>query len=121
MLLQLNDVYLMLTGDAEKEVWQKIAGQIPANTQFFKVPHHGSVNGSLDAKGKPLWISQCARAKLCISSHIKSKDQIFPDQEVLTMLEQNGKLPGQGYFRTDRHYHITFETDGQDTTVRYWH
>ncbi len=46
LAITLGQVVFVLTGDAEADgVWTHIASQIPANTRFFKVPHHGSANG----------------------------------------------------------------------------
>jgi L-ascorbate metabolism protein UlaG (beta-lactamase superfamily) len=50
--LKLNGVSFFLTGDAEADVWAQIAQKIPPSTQFFKVPHHGSVNGTFDKQKK---------------------------------------------------------------------
>lgn len=117
--LELNQVSFMLTGDAEADVWHTVAPMIPANTEFFKVPHHGSVNGSLESdKVTPTWLNNCpAAAKLGISSHIRP--HTHPDAEVIQLFEGNHRE----YYRTDLHYHASFETCGQagDTVVRYFH
>ena len=52
LALKLHQQTCMLTGDAEEEVWNVIKNQIPNDTVFFKVPHHGSRNGSLDQQGQ---------------------------------------------------------------------
>lgn len=106
---------VILTGDAEAEVWQSIAASIPANTQFFKVPHHGSINGSLN-NGQPAWLNHCPNAALLgISSHVRPFGH--PHQQVVDLFDQNGRQ----YLRTDRHYHIAFTTDGTSSSLKYSH
>jgi len=114
MTLTLGNAVFLLSGDAEKEVWQHVASQIPANTSFFKVPHHGSVNGSFDGLN-PAWVHQCPdQAVLGISCHVGRFGH--PHQQVIDLFDTH---PGS-YLRTDQHYHLVFETDGQ-TTTRYYH
>lgn len=115
IILRLGEVAFLLTGDAEKDVWNLIARKIPADTRFFKVPHHGSVNGTFDQDQTP-WFSKCpSRALLGISSHVKPFSH--PDQEVIDLFERHYRT----YFRTDLHYHVTFQTDGTDVKVKYSH
>ena len=115
LCLALNDVSFVLTGDAEKEVWAQIARDIPPNTRFFKVPHHGSVNGTF-AGGQPSWLDACPpNAVLGISSHVRPFNH--PDREVIELFENRGRT----FFRTDCHYHITISTYGTDVRVQYWH
>jgi hypothetical protein len=73
----LGNVSLMLTGDAEADgVWSKIAGQIPTNTHFFKVPHHGADNGTFDPTGKAPWLKTLPKAaRVAISSHVEPFSQ----------------------------------------------
>jgi competence protein ComEC len=112
--LQLDDVSFLLTGDAEKEVWADVAERIPSDTRFFKVPHHGSKNGTLDDDGLPVWLNECpSEAKLGISAHIRPFRH--PDEEVIALLRD--RKP----YRTDQHYHVTFETDGQHVWTQYSH
>jgi competence protein ComEC len=114
--LGLGNVSFILAGDAEEGVWNQIASRIPVNTQFFKVPHHGSKNGTFDAQNNTSWFNHCPQnAKLGISSHIRPFNH--PDQEVVRLFESNQRE----YFRTDEHYHITFTTDGNTTHVKYSH
>src|SRR6266550_5654834 len=108
LTLTLQNVSFVLTGDAEADVWTKIAKRIPAETLFFKVPHHGSANATFDAGGGTPWLSQISNsAHLAISSHVRPFRH--PDQDVVKLLDARG----QTYYRTDQHYHITVETDGQ--------
>lgn len=114
--LTLGDVSFVLTGDAEEEAWEHAANRIPAGTRFFKVPHHGSVNGTFGANGSTPWFDACPdQAVLGISSHIRP--HTHPDQEVLDLLDAHNR----SYFRTDEHYHLKFTTDGHDVRVTYSH
>jgi competence protein ComEC len=116
LVLTLGNISFVLTGDAEEDVWSQIAGQIPGNTRFFKVPHHGSVNGTFDDNGNTPWFNNCpVNAHLGISCHISR--HVFPDQEVIDLFETNNR----SYFRTDNHYHLTFHTDGNSVNVKYSH
>lgn len=113
--LTLGDVSVLLTGDAEALVWNQIAGQIPNETAFFKVPHHGSVNGTFD-NGQPIWINNCPNlATLGISSHVRPFSH--PDPRVIDLFNKHSR----SYLRTDEHFHIIFSTDGVTTSLRYSH
>ncbi|MHC4214860.1 MAG: ComEC/Rec2 family competence protein [Planctomycetota bacterium] len=117
LLLRLGEVSILLTGDSEKEVWSEICHLIPDDVRFFKVPHHGSVNGSFD-NDDPAWLDDCPPgAVLGISSHVRPHEH--PDSEVITLFEDNGRE----FYRTDQHYHVTFETNGQagGCSIKYWH
>lgn len=115
MKLNLENTTFFLTGDAEKEVWQQVANQIPSNTSFFKVPHHGSVNGSFD-DNKPAWLNQCPQsAVLGISCHVGRFGH--PHQKVIDLFDNQNR----DYLRTDLHYHLTFETNGHRTEKFYHH
>ena len=115
LILRLDRVSFVMTGDAEKDVWLQIAPSIPRSTRFFKVPHHGSVNGTFD-NNTTVWLNHCPRsAKLGVSSHVRPFEH--PDQEVIDLFDNDNRR----YYRTDRHYHLTFETDGRRTNVMYWH
>jgi competence protein ComEC len=116
LVLLLDRVSFVMTGDAEKEVWTTIRDSIPRSTRFFKVPHHGSVNGTFGDDNKAVWLDQCPRsAKLGVSSHIRPFEH--PDQEVIDLFDTNNR----NYYRTDKQYHLTFETNGRRTKVKYWH
>lgn len=115
MRLQLGDVSFVLTGDAEKEVWKDIAEEIPDDTMFFKVPHHGSVNGTF-AGQEPAWLNKCPRAaRLGISSHVVPFQH--PDKQVINLFNRQGFQ----FFRTDINYHLAFETDGTTVSVKFSH
>jgi len=109
MTLTLGGTTFLLSGDAEKEVWEQVAARIPANTTFFKVPHHGSVNGSFSGD-KPAWLDDCPnRAVLGISCHVGRFGH--PHQEVIDLFKNRGR----SCFRTDLQYHLVFETNGRET------
>ncbi|MBN2132589.1 MAG: MBL fold metallo-hydrolase [Sedimentisphaerales bacterium] len=112
-----RNVTFLLTGDAEEDVWQQIGASIPATTQVFKVPHHGSVNGTFDNAGGTPWLDHCPHAaNLAISSHVRPFTH--PDQEVIDRFDHLGLA----YYRTDQHHHLTFcTTDGNAVNVRYSH
>jgi len=115
--LSLGQHSVVLTGDAEEEVWDQISDQIPNNTQFFKVPHHGSVNGTFGANNSTPWYDHCpAAANLGISCDL-SGQHVFPRPEVIGLFDGNNRE----YFRTDQHYHISFQTDGNNYTIKYAH
>lgn len=109
---------ILLTGDAEQEVWQDIAHSIPPDTVFFKVPHHGSRNGSLDHNDHPTWLLECpAPAYLGISCMYR-KDYQHPHDEVLSLFTNAGR----SFYRTDVHLHLTVSLDGTGSpTVKYSH
>lgn len=111
MSLRLGQVVMLLTGDAEGEVWDQIAGSIPPHTQMFKVPHHGSRNGTIH-NGLTPWISRVQNLnnppQLGISCHPNFPNRYdFPHLDVLNEFD-NANLD---YFRTDKDYHLTFIYD----------
>jgi beta-lactamase superfamily II metal-dependent hydrolase len=115
--LTLGNASFILTGDAEAHgVWTHIAAKIPADTQFFKVPHHGAYNSTFDNAGGTPWLDALpASASLGISSHLLPHPH--PDAKVVEELNRRGTAS----YRTDESYHVTFETDGHQTAVRYSH
>ena len=116
LALELGNVSFVLTGDAEEEVWEQVASQIPDNTRFFKVPHHGSRNGTIGHADSTPWLDECSsNTILGISSHVRPHKH--PHQEVIDKFDGGHKK----YYRTDEHYHITFHTDGNNFDVKYSH
>lgn len=113
--ITLGQVSFVLTGDAEADgVWSYMATQIPANTGFFKVPHHGSTNGTFTKTGTTPWLSNISSAtKVAISSHVRPFNH--PDPAVVSALAIHTP------YRTDQHYHVTIETDGNKVDVSYSH
>lgn len=118
LALRYGNASVVLTGDTEEEAWNDIADKIPQDTVFFKVPHHGSRNGSLNEHGHPTWLPQCpASARLGISCMYR-KDYKHPHDEVLDAFTN----AGHQYYRTDEHYHLTVSLDGTNPlTVKYSH
>jgi len=111
-----NNATFLLTGDAEEDVWQQIAGNIPGNTEFFKVPHHGSVNGTFDGAGGTPWLDHCPQAaRLAISSHVRPFSH--PDPQVVNAFANRN----YSFFRTDEEYHVTCTADDQGVHVKYSH
>jgi beta-lactamase superfamily II metal-dependent hydrolase len=116
LVITLGQVSFVLTGDAEADgVWTQIAGKIPRNTGFFKVPHHGSENGTFTSSGATPWLPRIRRsATVGISSHVRPFSH--PDPKVVTALAAHKPV-----YRTDQHYHVTFETNGSTVEVSYSH
>ncbi len=114
LLLTLHEQAFLLTGDAEEDAWSHVASQIPRNVKFFKVPHHGSRNGSLDGNGQPTWLGDCPPdAMLGISCWARFN---HPHQEVIDLFNN----APQDYLRTDLHYHLIAQTDGiSPVTITY--
>lgn len=110
-----TNVTFLLTGDAEGDVWLQIANGIPNTTRVFKVPHHGSVNGTFH-NGQTPWLDNCpVQANLAISSHVRPFSH--PDQQVVNEFTNRN----YAFYRTDEHYHVTFTTDGHTVDVKYSH
>jgi beta-lactamase superfamily II metal-dependent hydrolase len=115
--LCLGNRSVALTGDAEEEVWNTVADNLPNSTRFFKVPHHGSVNGTFGADNSTPWYDECYKyARLGISGDLYGTF-VFPSPEVITLFEGDNRK----YFRTDLHHHVSFWTDGDEYDVRYTH
>jgi competence protein ComEC len=117
LLLEVGGVAFVLTGDAEADVWHGLASQVPANTAFFKIPHHGSDNGLFHGTPPTTpWLDRLAAGTtLAISSHLRPF--AHPSPTVIQHLDANGWT----HFRTDEHYHTTIATDGTKVTVKYSH
>ena len=120
LALNLNGATFLLTGDAEGEVWDQIADRIPPSTRAFKVPHHGSRNGTIHNGGSP-WVDRLdtfpEEARLGISCHPNFPNRFdFPHTQVVNKIRER---PYPCY-RTDLHYHITFiaEDNGNGNPVK---
>jgi beta-lactamase superfamily II metal-dependent hydrolase len=114
--IQLNSIAALLTGDSEKEVWARIINRIPSGLKVFKVPHHGSVNGTFDDQDNPCWLNGISPdTLLAISSHIKPHGH--PHQKVIDLFNSSNFT----YFRTDTDYHLTFQTEGVEVKTKYSH
>jgi beta-lactamase superfamily II metal-dependent hydrolase len=121
LALTLDDTTFLLTGDAEGKVWEQIADQIPSNTRVFKVPHHGSRNGTIHHATTP-WIDKLdtlpSAPHLGISCHPNYPNRYdFPHQDVLDEFRHRS----YPYYRTDLHYHITFIADSTGVSIKYSH
>jgi beta-lactamase superfamily II metal-dependent hydrolase len=115
LVITLNQISFVLTGDAEADVWTQIAGNIPQKTGFFKVPHHGSTNGTFTSAGTTPWLSILpATAQIALSSHVRPFNH--PDPKVVGALGKYNPV-----YRTDEHYHVAIETDGIKVEVTYSH
>jgi competence protein ComEC len=118
LALTLDQVTFVLTGDAEAENWTAIAPRLPPTVKVFQVPHHGGRNGLFapGAGGTP-WLTHLTLTKpqLALSSHIRPHGHPHPDV-IQAITQANFEA-----FRTDRHSHLTFSTDGRDVEVQYSH
>jgi beta-lactamase superfamily II metal-dependent hydrolase len=126
LAMTLGEVSAVLTGDAEGEVWDEIAGKIPANTRFLKVPHHGSKNGTFSGRRTPWLDNLSPEAMVGISCHIRPFNFHHPHKPVLDAIEKwkkaganTGGTPAA--LRTDVNYHLTFTTDGTKHEAAYSH
>lgn len=119
LLIRIGERSVVLTGDAEAEVWDQIAGQIPADAVFFKVPHHGSEDATFNANHDTPWLDTLPTdCRLAASSHVRPFSH--PSPSVVTELDAN-PFP---WYRTDEHYHIeieVFEDSADPVTVKYSH
>jgi beta-lactamase superfamily II metal-dependent hydrolase len=109
LALTLDRVSFVLTGDCEAKNWRNIpavSGQVPG-LAVFQVPHHGADSGLFDDAGGTPWLNGLpAGTRLAMSSHIRPHNH--PSPVVIQALAARSIEP----FRTDRHYHVTFTTDG---------
>lgn len=108
LALTLDQVTILLTGDCEASNWPSIVGdlaQLPG-LSVFQAPHHGAENGVFDGADTP-WLSEIGpEVWIAMSSHIRPHNH--PAPEVVQKLADENFTA----FRTDRHYHLTFSTDG---------
>ena len=112
--LKIHNQTCMLTGDAEEDVWNVIKSQIPGDTVFFKVPHHGSRNGTLDHSGTGTWTTACPNsAFLAMSTH--NRPHNHPHVEVLDHLNHNGF----DFARTDDNHHIEILVEASGLSTKY--
>ncbi|TAJ13760.1 hypothetical protein DMA11_07855 [Marinilabiliaceae bacterium JC017] len=104
----------IFTGDAEEEVWDKIKHNIPQDTVFLKIPHHGSRNGSIDNNDELAWSTpNTISAFIGISTH--NRPYNHPDDDVLDKLDDNDYV----YARTDKNYHIEITIDASGRKTKY--
>jgi beta-lactamase superfamily II metal-dependent hydrolase len=118
LALTLDEVTVVLSGDAEAENWPQILPRLPETVDVFHVPHHGGRNGLFDPKDATPWLDHFlhARTVLALSSHIRPHGHPHPD--VVKAIEASHLQA----FRTDTGSHLTFTTDGtRPASVRYSH
>lgn len=109
LALTLGQASFVLSGDCEADNWPEIVGNLPQNPGLavFQVPHHGAINGLFDGQGGTPWLDALANnVELAMSSHIRPYNH--PAPQVIQELQNRNIEP----YRTDRHYHLTFTTDG---------
>ena len=114
LLLSLDKVRFVLTGDCEAENWKNIKDkELKSRVKMFKFPHHGAQNGLFDENGDTPWLDRLGvRTKLGMSLHVRHG---HPHPEVITELENRNFKQ----FRTDQHYHVTFETNGKSVQTKW--
>lgn len=109
LALTLDHVTFLLTGDCEADNWHQIVGEVQQldGLAVFQSPHHGAVNGVFGGGGDTPWLDAVPDGvRIAMSSHVVPHGH--PAPEVVAELDDRGIEP----FRTDRHYHLTFTTDG---------
>ncbi|MFH1673543.1 MAG: MBL fold metallo-hydrolase [Pseudomonadota bacterium] len=112
MELEYDGVRLMLTGDCQAEKWNDIIQHTnKTGIKVFQAPHHGAKNGMFH-NGKTPWLDFVGKSvKIALSSHIHPHKH--PNKDVIKELLERERP----HFRTDEHYHLTFEiTNGKVST-----
>ena len=113
LVLTIGGTSIVLTGDCEGENWPSIVANLPNPIFVFQSPHHGARNGVFDGALAPWLDAVPAGTRVGMSSHIVPYSHPHPD--VITELDARA-IPT---FRTDQHYHLTFEIDNGATSVKY--
>lgn len=123
LVLTLDQVSFVLSGDCEAGNWDQIVTEIPGipGLAVFQAPHHGAVNGVFTETGNTPWLDALPDGtRIAMSSHTRPHDH--PAPEVILEFNNRSIEP----FRTDQHYHLTFSTDGtldangQPNVVEHW-
>ncbi|XHR27503.1 MAG: ComEC/Rec2 family competence protein [Chthoniobacteraceae bacterium] len=121
LALTLKKITFLLTGDVNAGIAPQIVRQIPANTKVVQVPHHGAENGTFDAHGATPWINHFMHGSIpshfALSCHPRPHNH--PHRAVINALTSH--LPSAAIRRTDKDYHLKFETDGTTVTSYYTH
>ena len=118
LALTLGDVTFVTTGDLEAEHWADVVGALPDSTRLIQSPHHGAKNGIFNGSQSPLLdhvSGSPVPIKFGLSSHIRPHGH--PHSDVVAELGARSIE----HYRTDQHHHLTFETDGNDVSVKYSH
>ena len=117
LAITLDDVTIVLTGDAEAENWPEIIPRLPKNPTYIQVPHHGGRNGVFDTNDETPWLDhlRARKTRLMMSSHVVPHGH--PHQDVVTELAKRNFVA----YRTDKNYHVTLTTRGDKVSVGYAH
>jgi beta-lactamase superfamily II metal-dependent hydrolase len=117
LALTLGQVTIVLTGDAEAEVWPQITPRLPSTVNYVQVPHHGGRNGVFDpSNATPLLDHlRASRTRLLMSSHVVPHGHPHPD--VVSELSARRFVS----YRTDRYSHLVLTTNGSKVDIGYSH
>lgn len=110
MKLSYKDIDFLLPGDAEEVVENNLLkSQVNLESEFFKLPHHGSRNGL----GNKKEILKIINPHLAIISVGKNRYG-HPHSEIINLLKEN-KID---YLRTDEKGTIEVITNGKDYQIK---
>lgn len=114
LLISMLNINILLTGDIELDVWDRIKNKIPSDIHFLKIPHHGSKNGTVKNDGSTPWLDKVGnKCKLGISTHRVPYEH--PDDDVIEKIHvKNFK-----YYRTDYNHNICISTNGKRLLLNY--
>lgn len=116
LLISIEEINILLTGDVELDVWNRIENKIPDDVHFLKIPHHGSSNGTVKKDKTTPWLEKVGRkCKLAISTHRVPYEH--PDDDVIEAI----KAKNFKYFRTDYNHNICVTTNGKRLLINYSH
>jgi beta-lactamase superfamily II metal-dependent hydrolase len=138
LVLRLDDVRIVLTGDCKADNWTKHTHgaswpiPLPSGLKLVQVPHHGARNGLFDSSGgTPLFdqISDLSRSDstvepmIAVSCHPEPHGH--PHQDVSDALDAlsiskpfSSCVAGTRWLRTDRSLHFSVWTDGWQVATR---
>jgi len=105
-ILDVKRIEVLLTGDAEHEVWQELKNQLP-KVEVLKVSHHGAKNGTDETLLKQ------TRPKQAVISVGASNSYGHPTTQTLNFLQEYDIE----IFRTDQQGTIELRTNGKDYTI----
>jgi beta-lactamase superfamily II metal-dependent hydrolase len=118
--VRLGQVAFVLTGDVSAARFTQFITAVGADTKVFQVPHHGAHDGTFDNGNTP-WVTHFANIGtfpfLAISCHRVPHQH--PDPTVISKL--TASLSPAPIRRTDKHFHLKFETDGTNVVSYYTH
>ncbi len=116
MEMDYSRVRMMLTGDCHAENWNRIMqNTTPVRLRVFQAPHHGAKNGMFYRGGTP-WLDFIRkRTKIALSSHIHPHKH--PNEDVIKELDNQNRR----HYRTDEHYHLTFEVRNGKLSTKWSH